>query len=187
MSTSRVSASRASERPAGLSLFEIASEYRAMAAKLQELGADEQTVADTLEAESGDLVDKLAAVVAVALSMEAEARAIDEQVVQRAQRRVEALCRRAERLREYAIAAMVGCELPEVKQPDLHFRVRANPPAVVVTSEGDVPDAFKRTEAVPATERVVIDKAAIREAWKGGAAVPGVRITVGRRLEILPA
>lgn len=39
-------------------LFILAKEHRALADKLHDLDLDDQTIADTLEGESGDLVEK---------------------------------------------------------------------------------------------------------------------------------
>jgi len=175
------------QRPASLSLYEIASEFRQTEAKLRDLDLDldEQTIADTLEGQECDLVDKLAAVMAVALSMEAEAAQIDSYVVQRAQRRVESLHKRAARLREYALDAMVGCNRLEVAQPDLRFRVRENPPTCVIDDEAKVPELYKNTETIPAFVKVTIDKAAIKAAIKSGVGVPGAHTEVKRRIEVL--
>ena len=173
------------QRPANPSLFEIASEHKQLEAKLRDLGLDEQTIADTLESEEGDLVDKLAAVMAVAVSMEAEARMVDSEVVQRAQRRVEQLCNRAARLREYALDAMVGCNKLEVSQPDLRFRVRENPPSCVIDDEALVPELYKTTETIPETVKTVIDKAAIKAAIKNGVGVPGAHTETKKRIEVL--
>ena len=173
------------QRPANPSLFEIASEFKQMEHQLRQLDLDEQTINDTLEAESGDLVDKLAAVMAVALSMEAEANMIDMHVVQRAMRRVESLCRRAARLREYALDAMVACNKVEVSQPDLRFRLRDNPASCVIDDPEKVPDLYKTTEEIPATTKTVIDKAAIKLACKNGVSVPGAHIEVKKRIEVL--
>jgi len=172
------------QRPAGPSLFEIASEFKQLEHQLRQLDLDEQTINDTLEGESGELVDKLAAVVAVAVSMEAEARMVDVEVVQRAQRRVEALCARAARLREYALDTMVACKKLEVAQPDLRFRVRDNPASCVIDDEAKVPDLYKTTEEIPAVTKVTIDKAAIKAAIKNGVDVPGAHTEVKKRIEL---
>ena len=40
-------------------LFEVAANYRALAEKLHDTDLDDKTIEDTLESESGDLVEKL--------------------------------------------------------------------------------------------------------------------------------
>lgn len=162
-----------------LTLFEIASEYRAMELRLRELDCDEQTIADTLEAESGDLTDKLCAVVAVAESMEVEAAAVKAHVIDRAQKRVSALMRRAEGLKRYALETMVACNRIDIQQPDMRFRVRENPVSVVIDDETKVPEAYFFIKEVKS-----IDKAAIKEALSIGA-VPGAHTERKKRLEIL--
>jgi hypothetical protein len=165
---------------AQLSLYEIASEFMQMADRLRELDLDEQTVADTLEAENGDLIDKLCAVMAVALSMEAEAEQVQRFVLERAQARIVRLTKRAERLRQYALDAMVGTNQVEVKQPDLHFRVRVNPPSVVIDDEKKLPMFFTVVKTVES-----IDKAAIKKALEAGEDVPGAHVERRKRLEVL--
>lgn len=39
-------------------LFQLAAEHRALSDKLHDLDLDDQTIADTLESEGGDLVEK---------------------------------------------------------------------------------------------------------------------------------
>jgi hypothetical protein len=56
-----------------MNLFEIASEYRADAAKLEDLDLDETTLSDTLEAISGDLETKCMNTAFVARNLEATA------------------------------------------------------------------------------------------------------------------
>ena len=53
-----------------LTLFEIAAEYRDMAEKLADLDLDEQTVADTLDGESGALVAKGTSIAAVVRNLD---------------------------------------------------------------------------------------------------------------------
>lgn len=164
---------------AGLTLYEVASEYRAMEARLRELDCDEQTIADTLEGESGDLIDKLCAVMAVALSMEAEAEQVQQYVLARAQARVSALNKRAERLRTYAKDAMKSCNVPRVEQPDMRFRLRDNPPSVVIEDEKKVPAVYWKSTTVEA-----LDKKALADQLKRGQAVPGARIETKQRIEL---
>lgn len=176
-------------KPATLSLYEIGSEYRQMADQLRQLDIDDQTLADTLESESGDLIDKLCAVVAVALSMEAEAESIDAYVVKRACDRMQRLAKRAQRLREYALDTMRACNVGTTKeaigQPDLRFRARANPPAVVIDDAKLIPELYMRTPEPAPPPVAAPDKKAIGAALKNGTAIPGARQTTSYRLEVL--
>jgi hypothetical protein len=163
-----------------LSLFKIAGEFLAMESQLRELDLDEDTIKDTLDAESGDLIDKLAAVVAVAVSMEAEAEAVRNYALASAQRRITTLEKRSARLKQYALDAMVATGQLSIDQIDLKFRVRENPESVVVDSDEAVPALFKSDRTT-----TVIDKAAIKEALKRGESVGGARLHRTKRLEVL--
>ena len=176
------------QKPATLSLYEIGSEYRQMADKLRQLDIDDETLADTLESESGDLIDKLCAVVAVSLSMDAEAEQIEVYVLKRAADRMQALQKRASRLREYALDTMRACNVgtgkEAVGQPDLRFRVKPNPEKVEITDESLIPELFMRTPEPPPPPKPAPDKKAILAALKEDKAVAGCKLTRSYKLDI---
>lgn len=173
---------------AGLSLYTIASEYVALDAKLRDMGLDEATVADTLEGEGvkGDLIDKLHAVVAVALSMETEAQVIEQQIIERAKARIKKLTDRAYKLREYALKHMIDSSIPEVSTYDLRFRMRDLPPACTVVDQSLVPPQYLKRTVIPQSEVITVDKAAVNKHWlQTDEDVPGTTVKRGKRLEIL--
>lgn len=172
------------QRPASLVLFEVASEYRQLTDRLRQLDIDDETLADTLEAEGGELAAKLAATVGVALSMEAEAQQIEAHVVKRAYDRIQALNKRAARLRAYVVDTMQACQVDHVTQPDLRFRVRANPPSVIV--EPGFAQAQYMRLCEPAEPPVPKpDLKLIGAALKSGTEVPGACLHTAYRLELL--
>ena len=81
-------------------LFILAAEHRALADKLHNLDLDDQTIADTLEAEGGDLIEKGKNVAAVFRNLESDAKQIKEAEQQLAERR-KAIEKRAESLKNY--------------------------------------------------------------------------------------
>jgi len=121
--------------------------------------------------------------------MEAEAEQIESYVIARSKARVAALSNRAARLREYALDTMRACSVGTSKdavgQPDLKFRVRANPPAVVIDDEASIPAEFLYTPDPPPMPLPRPDKKAIGAALKAGQEVAGARQSIGYRLEIL--
>jgi hypothetical protein len=55
-------------------LFQLAAEHRALSDKLHDLDLDDQTIMDTLESESTDLIEKGKNVAAVFRNLESDAK-----------------------------------------------------------------------------------------------------------------
>ena len=143
-------------------LWELAEEHRALAAQLESLDLDEQTIADTLEGESIAIQSKAAACVAVVGTLEAQAYAYKSRAAQLADH-AKALANRAEWLRRYVRDSMQTAGISEIKGPDFTAKLRTNPPHVVVDAESQIPWEYWR-------ERVIkeIDKSALLQALKNG-------------------
>lgn len=86
-------------------LFEVAAEYREVAAMLEDSGLDEQTIADTLESMQGEFESKAIAVASFARNLEAEAAAIDD-AIKGMEARAMSLKKRSASLRDYLHGAM---------------------------------------------------------------------------------
>ena len=82
-------------------------------------------------------------------------------------RRIE---RRAEGAREVALRAMAEAGLDHLDAPGLRIDVRHQPPALLVSDESLIPDAYR--VARPAW----LDYQAIRDALKAGTQVPGAAL-----------
>lgn len=163
-----------------LTLFDVAAEYRQMAEALADLDLDEQTIIDTLDAESGALVEKGTNVGFVIRNLEANAAAIKEAEQQMAARR-KALENRAARLRRYLLDGMRLAGIQRIDSPYFAIKIAKNPPAVDVFQPELVPDTFRvQPEPPPPT----IDKKAIAAALKAGQDVPGCVLTQGERVDI---
>lgn len=161
-------------------LYEIVAQYRAAAAKLEDMDLDEQTLADTLESLSGDLEVKATNTAALVRNIEATAAAIKDAEAQMKARRT-ALENRAARIRDYLLANMMVAGVQKIECPYFKLAVRENPPAVDIYEPGLIPDQFMVT---PDTPPPAPDKKAIAAAMKTGQDVPGCRLTRGTRLEI---
>ncbi|MCG1042533.1 siphovirus Gp157 family protein [Mycetohabitans sp. B8] len=166
----------------GLTLYQIASEYRQAADRLVELDLDEQTVADTLESISGDLITKAQNVAFVIRNLEASAEQIQIAIGQM-QARAQAYAKRAERIRAYLLQNMLMSGMQKLECPYFKLAVRANPAKVVIDDERQVPKAYM-TDPPPPPARP--DKKLIVQAIKDGGNVPGCRIEHSQRLEIRP-
>ncbi len=163
-----------------LSLFHIAAEYRDMATRLADLDLDEQTIADTLEAEGGALVEKGTNVGFVCRNLEASAAAIKDAEAQMAARR-KALENRAARLRAYLLDSMTLAGVDKIESPYFAIAVRKNPPSVEVLDEAQVPAGYFTSPPPPPP---VLDRKLILATLKDGVDIPGCRLKQGRRVDI---
>lgn len=163
-----------------MNLFQVAAEYRADAARLEDLELDEATFNDTLEAISGDLETKAMNTAFVARNLEATA----EQIKNHAKAMVErakAMESRAERIRKYLLDGLQLAGRDKIDTPFFKIKIALNPPAVAIDDEALIPSTYK-TEPVPPAP--MPDKKLIAAALKDGFEVPGCRLVRGTRLDI---
>lgn len=160
-------------------LFQLAAEHRALSDKLHDLDLDDETIADTLEGESGDLVEKGKNVAAVFRNLESDAKQIKEAEQQLAERR-KAIEKRAESLKQYLKTNMELAGIQKIESPWFVVSIKQNPEAVTVDDEEAIPrDYFKE---IPASYQ--LDKTMVKHALKDGFDVAGVRLTRGTRLDV---
>jgi hypothetical protein len=160
-------------------LYVLAQEYRVAADKLADLDLDEQTVADTLEALSGDLEVKATATAMVVRNMLSLAEQIRQAEEAMGQRR-RALEGRAKRLNAYLLETMQFAGIQRIESPHFVLSVKTNPASVEVFDPAQIPAAYVHQPEPPP----VVDKIAIRQALATGHDVPGARLVRGVRLEI---
>jgi hypothetical protein len=160
-------------------LFILAAKHRALADKLHYTDLDEQTIIDTLDAESGDIVEKGKNVAAVFLNLESDAKQIKEAEQQLADRR-KAIEKRVESLRQYLKTNMEIAGIDKIECPWFVVSIAQNPESVTVDDETLIPrDYFKE---IPATFQ--LDKSLIKTSIKGGFNVPGAHLSRGTSLRI---
>ncbi|NSX14038.1 siphovirus Gp157 family protein [Cupriavidus taiwanensis] len=162
-----------------LTLYHIAAEHRALADQLQNMDLDEQTVLDTLQAESS-LVEKSQSVAFVirnldtfADSVEAEAKAMAERA-----KRVRA---RSDSVRSYLYHCMKIAGVSKIEHPQFTLSIRKNPASVQIDGADLIPAEFMRQPEPPPA---VPDKKAIKAAIEGGRDVPGASLVRGESLQI---
>ena len=152
-------------------LFQLAAEHRALSDKLHDLDLDDQTILDTLEGESTDLIEKGKNVAAVFRNLESDAKQIKEAEQQLAERR-KAYEKRAESLKIAGIH--------KIECPWFVVSLANNPEAVTVDDESIIPrDYFKE---IPASYQ--LDKMLVKQAIKDGFTVPGAHLSRGTSLRI---
>lgn len=163
-----------------LTLFEIAGQFREMAERLVDLDIDEQTLVDTLEGESGALVEKGQNVAFVVRNLEANASAIKEAEAAMSARR-KALENRAIRLRKYLLDGMRLANIQRIDSPYFAIKIAKNPPSVDVYEPGLVPTDYMTSPPPPPPQ---LDKALVKKAIADGFEVPGCRLVSGERVDI---
>lgn len=162
-------------------LYEIATEYRAITDALMDADLDEQTIADTLEGERWPLELKARNYAAVIGNLAATAEAIQAAEEQMAMRR-KALERRVDWLKRQLKDGMELAGITRVESPHFVISIQNNSvESVEIDEPGLLPADYWRQPPPPPPE---IDKAAIRTAIKSGFDVPGARLTRGTHLRI---
>jgi len=161
------------------SLYEIATEYKAAAAKLEDLDLDEPTLTDTLESMGGDLEAKAQNVVFFARNLEHTAKGIKEAEEALAKRR-KAMESRAKGLLRYVQGSMQFAGVKKIEGMLLRLSIQASPPSVDVFDLAALPKDYLRE--VPATFEP--DKILIKKALSDGFEVPGAKLQQGQRLVI---
>ena len=86
---------------------------------------------------------------------------------------------RIDGLRHYLKNNMQYTGITKIACPYFTLAIQNNPPSVTILNEDDIPPSFK--EAVLTWK---INKTAIKDAIKGGQAIPGAVLTSGTRLVI---
>ena len=162
------------------SLYEIATTYRADAARLADLDLPAEVVTDTLDAMAGELEVKAQNVVMYARNLQATATAIKDAEEQMARRR-KAIENRAKHLLDYVQGCMETAEVQKIECPYFKLAIQAKPPSVDVYEPGLIPAQYMTQPEPPAPAP---DKRAIAEAIKSGEEVPGARLVRGTRLAI---
>lgn len=160
-------------------IYELAPEHRQMVESMLDSGMDEQTIRDTLEAESG-LYDKLDAIYYVMTERTGRADAIQTELI-----RLRALLdsersniERLERLLEYGLKASGE---RKIERPLYTASLRKGPPAVIVDDESQVPRDYFTSPAPPEPR---LDKSLIKKAIQEGHHIPGVHIEQRLSLQI---
>lgn len=163
------------------SLYVLSHEYRTLAMRLADTDLDDQTIADTLEAEAGDLEAKCTATAMVCRNIEATAAAIKEAEGEMKRRR-EAMERRAEALRRYLLESMLHAGIRRVDHPMLSLAVKGKAASVQIIDEAQVPAEFFDQPPAPPPK---LSKSRIAAAIKAGRDVPGAKLgDDDKRLEV---
>lgn len=163
-----------------LTLFQIAAEFRHVTDVLLDTQADDQAIADTLEAERWPLEVKAQNYGFVIRNLQANAEAMKEAETHMARRR-----KAAEARAQYMLDRLkLGMEIAGVSKlecPEFSISIKKNPPAVDIFESGLIPIGYMSQPLPPPPAP---DKTAIKKALTDGQDVPGARLIQGTRLEV---
>jgi Siphovirus Gp157 len=162
-------------------LFDITSQFKALAQLEDSDDIASEVIADTLEGLEGDFEAKAIAVSKFILSLEASADSIKE-AAKAMDLRAARLSKRADSIRHYLLLQMQIIDWRrKIEADDIVIARRNNPVAVQVLDESSVPPSFW-VQPEPPPKR--IDKKAVKEALQSGAEVPGCVLESGERVDI---
>lgn len=163
-------------------LYNLASEYRALAQLLADGDFDPNTVADTIEA-SGlpeAIAEKAQGCEMVARMMEADIPTIDAEI-KRLQELKKARQAKADALRKYVLDNMLACDIQSIDAPLFSIKIVKNPPSVEIFDERQIPADYFADPPPPPPR---IDKKLIAQAIRDGYEVPGAKLAQGYRLAV---
>ena len=163
-----------------ITLYNLASEYRAQLETLADLDLPEEVVQDTLESLGGELEIKTQSVIGFSRHLEKLAESIKSAEAEMAQRRkiIEA---RVERMKHYVLDAMLNNNIQKIECPYFVVGVAKNPPSVDVFDEATIPQDYFVEQPAPPPR---LDKKLVMKAIKDGFEVPGCRLNQSVRLSI---
>lgn len=156
-----------------MKLFEIKESYL----RLMEMDLDEQTMRDTLEGLEGDLEDKIDNIACIIKSLEAEKKAISEEV-EKMMIRITQKQVKADNLKEYVYQTFKALNKDKIETKRNVLQIKKNPASVVLV------EGFNIEEYMTKKITVAPDKTKIKELLKQGTEIPGARLEQKERLEI---
>ncbi len=169
----------------GKNLIVLSLEYRDLAEQLERMAQDAdgdtlQCVADTLDAESYPVEQKVCAVAYKITQWDQLAAAIKQQVAVMNDR-IRVLNNRSRWLRDYLLRGMTISGISKIEGPDCQITVKKNPTGVDIFEPDLIPADYMRA---PKPRPAEPDKTAIKAALLEKKDVPGCRLVSGSRVEI---
>lgn len=146
----------------GMSLWAMTEQYRA----LQHLSSDDEldetaleAIKNTLEGMEGALQEKAVNVAGFMLNLEAWSAAAAD-AGKKLKVRADRIQRRADVLREYIRTQMKAADMTKVESVELTLTRKANPPAVLIKPDAEIPETFLQPED-PMIDRIIRDVQAL--------------------------
>jgi hypothetical protein len=161
-------------------LYNLSAEVAAIKEKLENSELDQQTIADTLEAESFDFEEKCKAVAYVIKEFKAKDEALIEALDEMELRR-HAIKNKIYSLNHYLLTCLQRAGVKKVEGVEFDISVRKNPQSVDVFESGLIPESYWKT---PEPSPAMLDKRAILKTLKEGVNIPGCRLVQTERVDI---
>lgn len=159
-------------------LYELAAQHRQLAERLTDLGLDDATLADTLEGEAGDLMEKGVNIAKVFRNLESFAEQIKQAEIQMAERR-KVIEKRAASIKQYLLTNMDMAGITKIESPWFCISIKNNPESVVVDDAVALPKEYMRE-----TISFAPDKIRMKSEMQDGIVIPGAHLEKTKRLEI---
>ena len=163
-----------------LKLYELSADLRQAETAMIDLGLDDESIRDTLEGLALPFEETAIGCVATLKNIEVYAKAKKERG-QELIAEAESIEKRVEWLKDYVLKNMISVGISKIESPSFTIVVKENPVAVVIDSEGAIPQEYMRLPDPPA---MVPNKKLISEAIKAGMEVPGCHLERAKALKI---
>lgn len=142
-----------------MTLYELTEEFQQLLQIAEDPDADEQTIADTMEALTGEIEDKIDGYATVINSMLADIETIRAEEKRLAERR-RIYDERVSRMKTAVKSAMELTGKTKVQTAVYTVSIRKSPAKLVIDDESLIPERFWKPQ------EPVLDKAALRDAIK---------------------
>lgn len=157
-------------------LFNLTEDYKQVYDLIAEQG-DEEILKDTLESINDAIEDKADGYIAVVKSLEADNKAIDEEIKRLRQRKT-SNSNGIKRLKESLQDAMEVTGKTKFKTALNSYSIGNNPPSLDISDESHIPESYW----VPQAPK--INKKDLLQAIKNGEEIQGVGIKQGKSLRV---
>ena len=165
-----------------MTLYELTVKQLELKANLLAMDFDTQTIADTIEGESGEIQEKMEGYGFVITDRLSFAEAIKAEI-DRMTARLNAELKRIKNIEDRLLAGMIACEISKVETPHFTISVQNNPPSVEIFNDKLIPEELMRLPE-PKPPVAAPDKKAILAKLKAGEDVAGCVIVQKQRLVI---
>lgn len=167
-----------------MNLYEISSNYRALLEAIESGDIPEDAVADTLEAAGGELDAKIENVACYIKNLAAESDALKAEADKLTERR-KAKQAHVGRLRRYLHDALSATGKRKIETPRAVVRIQGTAESVRIVDDAEfITWAKLERDNLLNYAAPTINKTAIKQAIKGGQAVPGATLERGETVVI---
>ena len=152
-----------------MTLYELTEQYMTLMEMAEDPETDPQTLADTMDAITGEIEDKADSYAVIINSLKSDADVLDAEI-KRLTARTAAMLANAERMKSRLMTAMIMAGREKIKTARYTLGIQKTTPSVVL----DTDDLEKISAEYLIRQDPKIDKRGIAAALKGGKDLPGV-------------